>query len=156
MWNIYWEANRVGWQMYFDPWKLLQPSYYVDVFLVGNLSEILGRFLTLGLLAVLGRSIPWAWQKRKANPEVAAVLGLSIAFLGESIIGSHGMHSMVRYLVPIELLWFPLWALRFQERGSHKWKEPSLRMALSVAALLLLFAIQVVFMLRYSRAEWVS
>lgn len=157
-WDLYWEANRIGWNVYFDPWKLLTPSYYTDVFFVGNLSEVLGRLFTVATLVVSVALTRWAWKVRARDALPLALAVLNLGFMLETIVGSHGMHSMIRYLIPIHALVIPCAARWAQDRGDREPGQwPSL--GLSVAGALItiwLLAVQVMFLIRYSRNEWVS
>jgi len=144
-WNLYWEANRIGWSVQVEP-KLFQLAFYTDVFFNGNLSEVLGRLITVftlgGLLAL--------YFKRFGG----AISLLALELICATIIGSHGMHSMVRYLIPIHALALPVLGVWFNSRTSL-FRSPRFFSGMA-AVLILLLAIQVMFAIRYSRTEWVS
>jgi hypothetical protein len=155
-WDLYWEANRVGWGVELDPWKIFHLSYFTDVFFVGNLSEVLGRFITVGTVVVAARLSLWAWRQRANRSLPLAFAALNLGFLVQTIIGSHGMHSMVRYLIPIHASLLPLAALRLEDRASQGWRPTTRAWTWAAALAILLLTIQALFAMRYSRNEWVS
>lgn len=165
-WNLYWEANRVGWNVFFDPWKLLTPSYYTEIFFVGNLSEVLGRLLTVATLlgAIFLLRAFWRRRSEPGPPVLLALATLNLGLMAETIIGSHGMHSMIRYLVPIHALLIPQAVAFAQSRSDRATasnrespKSPRLGAWATWGLLALwLYAVQIMFVIRYSRNEWVS
>ncbi|MGK5085355.1 hypothetical protein WDW37_18875 [Bdellovibrionota bacterium FG-1] len=158
-WDVHWEATRIGWGVKLEPWKIYQWSFYRDVFFFGNLSEVLGRLITVATLIAsiaLGR---FAWLQRKLRAAPLALAALHFGFLYESIIGSHGMHSMVRYLVPIHALTLPLLAVWIEDRLKRPSEKPWPTIGVWAAVLSLagfFLAIQILFAIRYGRNDWVS
>lgn len=167
-WDLYWEANRLGWGVQFE-WKwLVSLRYYRDVFFFGNLSEILGRLLTLGQFALGLLGLRWALRRlprEKAASPAAPLALLVFGFFVETIVGSHGMHAMVRYLIPIDAVLFLLGALWLQDRTRiarivpEAIKHPQLAQRVvtqAIFVLLLLMALQALFITRFGRGEWVG
>jgi hypothetical protein len=153
-WDLYWEANRVGWHVYFNIDWMLHWSYYRDIFFFGNLSEVLGRLITLATLAAAIGLTRWAWKSLRESPFPLALALLNLGFMIETIVGSHGMHSMIRYLVPINCLVLPLGAAYLEK---HVKERPSLSQWATLAGVsLFFFALQILFATRYSRGDWVS
>ncbi len=158
---MYWDANRIGWNVHLEFWKPFQWSFYRDVFFFGTLSEVLGRIITILTLVPSFTLAGWAWRTRARDPMRLAVALLNLGLFFETVIGSHGMHSMVRYLVPIHALVIPLGAAWMQERMAERDAVGaplvSFRLvAASLATAAFLLAVQVLFAIRHSRNEWVS
>jgi hypothetical protein len=154
-WDAYWEANRIGWHVYLDPWVMFNWEYFRDVFFIGTLSELLGRMLTLITLGFAVKFTLWSWRRNKIDSLPLALSLLNVGLMVQTVLGSHGMHSMIRYLIPIHALLIPLLGGWAQE----KWESRTLTFRAGVFALVVtyfLFAIQIVFTIRYSRGGWVS
>ncbi len=148
-WDIYWVANWEGWHLSTEAGKLLTLAYWRDVFITGNLPEMTGRTLTVITLVIGARMLMWAWARRADRPDLLAWCLLCAGFFFETVIGSHGMHAMIRYLIPIYAILLPLWMRYRQDRGQ----------APQVADLLVggvLAALQALFIVRYSTDLWVS
>lgn len=156
LWNVYWEANRIGWGVQVETHTLFRLSYYTDQFFVGNLSEIVGRLVTVATLVFVVRGLHWAWKLRAREPAFLAIGLLAFGLLAETMIGSHGMHSMVRYLVPIQAIVIPWLAVRASESFAYEKGLQITRVAGWTAFFALGLALQVLFSIRYSLGQWVS
>jgi hypothetical protein len=146
-WLAYWQANRAGWGVGFDlaPWA--QRDFYLRVLPQGNLAEILGRALTV--LTAIGLVLQIRHFRRSERPHGLALSFLAFGLLAETVLAKSGMSSMLRYLLPIHLLYF----LGIQERG--RW-DVLLSQRWVMIALLLSGVFQTVLIIRYCGGGWVS
>lgn len=160
IWDLYWQANRVGWHVYLSSDEITSVEYWKH-FLEGNIAEVLGRLLTLVTVAVMIPMIRRAYLRRREEDALVPSLAVIAAgILFESIVGSHGMHSMIRYLLPISAIMIPLWMLDFQEKLEMN-QGPSAAVSrrnviFAAAGALLLFTFQFLFAIRFASGSWVS
>jgi hypothetical protein len=158
-WNQYWRANRDGWGMVFDlsPWG--HASFYRGL-LQGNLTELLGRVLTILTLAWFTGLIREFWRALRTerpgagpSPKVFAE-GLALAVLGSgllvlTVIAKSNMACMIRYLLPVHLLLF----LAIQSAG--RW-DAILARRTAVIVGVYFGVFQTVLIIRYCSGGWVS
>lgn len=148
-WDIYWVANWEGWHLSSEAGKLLTLAYWRDVFITGNLPEMVGRTLTVITLMIGLRMLGWAWRNRRVRADLLAWTLLCAGFFAETAIGSHGMHAMIRYLIPIYVILIPLWMRYRQDKG----QAPHVTDLMIGGALA---ALQALFIVRYTQDLWVS
>lgn len=152
-WDLYWESNRIGWDTQLGSTKLLRLSYWTDVFFFGPLPEVFGRMLTIATLVLLAPSCARAWRERARDAVPLALAALCAGLAFETIVGSQGMYSMIRYLLPIQAI-----ALLLAAMGWSRVEGPVPVRRLAALALGggFLLALQILFTIRYGQNAWVS
>jgi hypothetical protein len=160
-WNVYWDAQKIGWGTYVDLSRLLTPSFYTHTYLTGSFPDVLGRVLTPFVAALTGALTLWAWRRKLGNPLLAAWAILASLLFIETVAGRTGadMIGMIRYLLPVYAVTLPLcgrWIeSRIQIGTARNWLRPQILFPAACLALLF-FAIEVEFIIRFSNNEWVA
>jgi len=162
MWNLYWETVRIGWNVEVNYRKLFTLRFLRDVAFVGSFPDLLGKTAMIVAIPITWKLLRWSWiHQRKTQPLVTGTAALGFYLLIHTILGRTGSDfvGMLRYLMPVEVILLPVLATLFKwhvDRGTWK-RYAELRWAVPVTGLiLLLFAIQIYFIGRFSASGWVS
>lgn len=158
-WNLHFEALRIGWVVSPGFGKFLTWSYYQSCLLGGDLADMIGKICTWVALFFSIRFAARAWRNPSMGAFPKSLTFFSLFFLLEMIFASHGVRSMVRYLLPFYVIFFPVIGREIQQILDDGRKMEILtpvKIVLVIALVLLLTALQAEFINRYAAATWVA
>ncbi|MEK6578231.1 MAG: hypothetical protein AABZ55_03310, partial [Bdellovibrionota bacterium] len=158
-WDLHFEALRVGWVVSPGIEKFLTLEYYKFAFFSGDLADNIGRVCTWVAFYFSLRFCVRAWKSPSLGAFPKSLTYFAFFYLCEMIVVSHGVRSMVRYLLPVYVVLFPVVGREIQQMLDDGRKMEILtpaKIILVIALVLLLQALQAEFINRYAAASWVA
>jgi hypothetical protein len=157
-WNAYMRLNEIGWGNFRDWLALFEPWNYVPRFFFEHTVESINR-CALPLVAVLAW-VAWRGERARQWKEVNLRLGLYFAAFFLFYIPVTGkaytnFESMIRIGLPPTLTLFVAVVSHYPQGFRLTERAPSTR-ALLYGALLLSIAVQIWFLMRFTRGHWVA
>lgn len=151
-WDLYWQAIRAGWNVVSDAAVLFCWEFITTRLIQGNFPEIVGRIETLGLAFLM-----YVYWKKKGSKAFLPLFIFSLYYFLETVIASRGLFAMIRYLVPVCAVFFPLVAASLTAREIENYLKTSPQgVFLWALFIFLLIFIQACFVNRFSNGVWVA
>ena len=158
-WDLYFQTVAIGWGGNIHSWNALDPRLFLGSLAISadfpNETGRIFMILTWAWAIILFRHAGLTGLRQKTGLAATLALALSVFAATTFLTGVGQWIGMNRYLLPVHFLLLPAslsWLLGVR---ASTWSSPRLRYGL-LLSILVLYAIQIRYVLRFSTGLWVG